>query len=265
MSRATGLAIIISCGIHAGLWGVWMQASSPRVPEPNTGSGALNVTLAQSHGDSKSRLDPQAQVSLGDRMSMPSPPSVVSELTRAVGKKKQNSTQALPQKAKQEFRPPPDYQPATEPFSGITDARNPEPQLAQVDSTSLKPLKAQMNRPSAADPLQKGIAPLAMKASDLDSGEAVSGERRYEMGAEQTPFPVYPQLARRRGWQGTVVVGLLVSPSGLPLESRVVESSGYALLDEAARSTLESWELSPSRAEAGQWLHIPVVFDLRQD
>ena len=42
----------------------------------------------------------------------------------------------------------------------------------------------------------------------------------------------YPPEAVRKGWQGTVIVDLLVSPEGRVSACRVVQSSGHAVLDQ---------------------------------
>jgi TonB family protein len=48
----------------------------------------------------------------------------------------------------------------------------------------------------------------------------------------------YPELAIRYGWQGTVKIGVRLRPDGTVSRVRLVHSSGYAVLDDAAlRST----------------------------
>lgn len=50
---------------------------------------------------------------------------------------------------------------------------------------------------------------------------------------------VYPALARRRGWQGTVTINLTVKESGDLQHVRLGKSSGYSLLDNSALSALQ--------------------------
>jgi protein TonB len=61
----------------------------------------------------------------------------------------------------------------------------------------------------------------------------------------------YPPVARRRGWQGRVRVGLLIEADGDLTDIRLVESSGYAVLDKAAVKNLIELSHVPA---AGQWL-----------
>ncbi|MFZ3290481.1 MAG: energy transducer TonB, partial [Telluria sp.] len=49
------------------------------------------------------------------------------------------------------------------------------------------------------------------------------------------PQPVYPQLSRRMGEQGKVILRILVNEKGLPDQVLVQTSSGSARLDEAGR------------------------------
>lgn len=79
---------------------------------------------------------------------------------------------------------------------------------------------------------------------------------------------VYPALARRRGWQGTVVLALTVKPSGILDRVRVARSSGYDLLDRSALDTIRHAERI---AQARQWLggqalelRLPVVYRLTE-
>jgi protein TonB len=61
----------------------------------------------------------------------------------------------------------------------------------------------------------------------------------------------YPSLARRRGWQGRVRIGLHVEADGDLTRIHLLESSGYALLDKAAVKNVTELRNVPA---ATQWL-----------
>lgn len=61
----------------------------------------------------------------------------------------------------------------------------------------------------------------------------------------------YPPLARRRGWQGRVNVGLHVDVDGDLTRIHLVKSSGHALLDRAAVRNITELRSIPG---AAQWL-----------
>ena len=58
--------------------------------------------------------------------------------------------------------------------------------------------------------------------------------------------PIYPDEAVRRGQQGIVVLVIQVSPEGLPSAVDVARSSGFNLLDRAAREAVQTWRFVPA-------------------
>ncbi len=56
--------------------------------------------------------------------------------------------------------------------------------------------------------------------------------------AALAPYFHYPRLAQRRGWEGTVALGLHITPEGRLRDIRVIRGSGHAVLDRAARQAL---------------------------
>ena len=67
-------------------------------------------------------------------------------------------------------------------------------------------------------------------------------------GDDNAP-PTYPEEARRRGQQGTVLLQLVVDASGAVRDAGVLHSSGHPLLDDAALEAVRRWRFRPARAE----------------
>jgi protein TonB len=65
----------------------------------------------------------------------------------------------------------------------------------------------------------------------VDASPAVILDRLRD--AVHTHF-YYPALARRKGWEGQVTVGVRVRADGRLTDIRVIRSSGYRILDSAA-------------------------------
>jgi protein TonB len=90
-------------------------------------------------------------------------------------------------------------------------------------------------------------------------------EARHDAAGLDNPKPVYPLAARRRGLQGRVVLAAHVDAEGQCREARVRESSGHALLDDAALATVRRWRFLPAR-RAGRatdsWVEVPIRFRL---
>ena len=89
------------------------------------------------------------------------------------------------------------------------------------------PKKEEMEKPVAADPLRGAITEIAPDYM-------------------KNPAPPYPLKARQNGWQGVVVLKVLVSASGQSLQVEVEKSSGYTVLDEAAVNTIKTWKFHPA-------------------
>ena len=78
--------------------------------------------------------------------------------------------------------------------------------------------------------------------------------------------PEYPANARAKGWEGTVRLQILISVEGQVEDVRIVGSSGYAELDEAARRAIQEWRFRPALqngSPVAAWATLPIVFDLR--
>ena len=58
--------------------------------------------------------------------------------------------------------------------------------------------------------------------------------------------PAYPWLARISGWEGTVVLRVTIEADGHPSAARIVRSSGYPILDQAAQRAVQQWEFLPA-------------------
>lgn len=82
----------------------------------------------------------------------------------------------------------------------------------------------------------------------------------------RAPAPVYPSESNRRRERGTVVLRVLVDPSGHAAQVRVETSSGYRRLDDAARAAVEKAVFRPhvvnGIAQAAQVL-VPIEFERR--
>lgn len=78
--------------------------------------------------------------------------------------------------------------------------------------------------------------------------------------------PPYPRLARERGWAGEVLLRVAVTDGGRVRAVEVERSSGYALLDTAARKAVRRWHFRPSRRgerPVAAVVRVPVRFELR--
>ena len=98
------------------------------------------------------------------------------------------------------------------------------------------------------------------------SGEGLSAGSAYAQARyAYNPKPRYPERARREGWEGTVIMAVLVDQKGRPERVEVGRSSGFADLDQAAAETVRRWLFQPARygeKSMESWVKIPIVFRL---
>ena len=78
--------------------------------------------------------------------------------------------------------------------------------------------------------------------------------------------PQYPEMARRRGYEGEVLLNVLVAANGSVADISVKHSSGHAVLDKAAMEAVRQW-LFVAATISGQpvtiWVEVPIIFQLK--
>ena len=79
--------------------------------------------------------------------------------------------------------------------------------------------------------------------------------------------PLYPQAARREGWEGTVVLRITIGAGGDVENVTTQTSSGFPALDESAAQSVKTWRFDP--AKDGEFpistaVDLPIRFDLEE-
>jgi TonB family protein len=85
---------------------------------------------------------------------------------------------------------------------------------------------------------------------------------------KENPGPVYPLQAKKRGYEGTVILEVIVTKDGKAGKVSVFKSSRYSLLDEAAVSSVEKWRFEPGKRgdeKVDMPVKIPIRFKLEAD
>jgi protein TonB len=99
----------------------------------------------------------------------------------------------------------------------------------------------------------------ALRHSPTPLREAVPAYRRNLQ-------PRYPRIARFKGYEGTVVLEVLVDHQGKVGDLRLFQSSGYPVLDRAAMNSVTNWLFEPGQRgdkAVEMWVKVPVRFKLR--
>jgi protein TonB len=129
------------------------------------------------------------------------------------------------------------------------------PQPVQAPTVDVVPSEPTPTREPVSEPVPQSVVSEARRGALTDVLPSYL----------RNPAPVYPQSARMRGDEGTVLLDVEVLPSGRCGALRVLSSSGYPILDEAAAAAIRQWRFRPAR-RLGQpvsvWVEIPVTFRL---
>ena len=146
----------------------------------------------------------------------------------------------LPEARRAPTEPLPQQTEATEVALSPPEDRLPEPRLQRVD------VEPPLRRPVQAMPrrVEAPVETIDMAASQAENGA--------EFDELPQPHPLnrqprYPPDAYARRRQGTVVLELEVRTDGTVGQVRVVLSSGFFELDEAARTAATQWRFTPAK------------------
>ena len=159
--------------------------------------------------------------------------------------------------------PPPKQEPPPPPEDPEAEAL-PQPPLAPPQQTQVTAV--------AVPPPAPKPAPRADTAPEINLGGTDSLSSLIATGSQMIPVeidarfrnrePIYPNEAARLSQHGLVVVQALVSPDGHAEAVEIARSSGYPLLDKAARDAVITWHFRPA-IEGGVPVQstIPIAID----
>ncbi len=85
---------------------------------------------------------------------------------------------------------------------------------------------------------------------------------------KENPAPVYPLQAKKRGYEGIVILEVLVTKEGRAGKVSIFQSSSYSLLDKAAVLSVKKWRFEPGKRGdkmVDMPVKIPIRFKLEED
>ena len=119
----------------------------------------------------------------------------------------------------------------------------------------------------AALGLACAAAHTALPAAAAEAAEADGAQSRHALlKFDSCDKPQYPQADLQARHEGTVKISYLVDATGRVQDSKVAASSGFAGLDEAARTTLANCSFLPALEHGKpvqQWTMVQYVWTLR--
>jgi protein TonB len=240
-------ALILALGIHMVLFGMefsWLRNKYPSRPKPSTLTMSLTYLEPQ-------RTKPKYVIKKPD---IPAKKTVIPK--KKVKKRKPKPiTETKPQE--KVLKPPEIVKAPPKPLSSPV----PEETEAAKETEAVK-------KPDDSSPdFRKDIAKeeVSMVGGEGVVVQDVSVLREAVPLYRINPAPKYPRIARRRGYQGTVVLEVLVDRNGRVGDLRVYATSGHSILDKAAMDSVEDWQFKPGMKgdqKVEMWVRIPVRFQL---
>lgn len=136
--------------------------------------------------------------------------------------------------------PPPDPIPAPAEIPMPAPEREPEPQPVATPAPRPKPAPRPPTTKSTRTTAKPGVsAPGGALGGSGDAEARARWKRRV--------VPDYPSAAKRAGQRGSVQVLVSVNALGQPVGARIIKSSGYPMLDDAALRAARSSQFFPKK------------------
>ncbi len=263
------ITLLVSFGLHAAAVTAVLLLLHAGVPVVETPDKPIEVELVME--ERKGDLSPTASPS-------PSPPAPPTPHTdkpeRAESAPSEAQTAPPPVPVPVEARPDaPEVAAAPAEAQPNAPEETAAPVEAQPNAPEETAAPARQSEPAAAaePPIQQAApepaTPPAQPAPTISLAGTDSPSDAKAFGADVIPAapdavfhnrpPVYPQEAALNGQHGTVVVVIHVSPTGTAAGVDLLRSSGYVLLDRAARDAVLRWRFLPA-VKDGQ----PVASDM---
>jgi protein TonB len=146
----------------------------------------------------------------------------------------------------------------------LKQAKPPKPQIS--DLFIPKPANTESFADAANSKNDASSHTSSTKSASGTQGNAEPySEASFDANYGSNPKPVYPAIARRRGWEGKVLLKVDVSTEGLSHLVKLHQSSGYEELDDSAIAAVEKWQFNPAK-RGGVFVPctviVPIIFTL---
>jgi protein TonB len=141
-----------------------------------------------------------------------------------------------------------------------------EPKLQPTPrSACTMPSPKRKTAPIARKDISSAGRNTARSGTHSSSVNATSGSLTTKPAYFHNPHPPYPEVSRKAGHTGVVILRVSVSESGRVAAVTLIKSSGYSLLDDRARTTVQRWIFRPARRDGrpvATQVDVPVRFSL---
>jgi len=245
-----GYFVLGSLLLHTLVVALW-RGEPPAGP---VGRGTFQITLLARHGSTPGKAGAEAEQdeNNGTQQSIKSRESSSehSALDGPKGGELPPTSLQLLTPAARDLR-----QPGTWSHAGVEKPHNKAPDE----------VKSRLTEPHAALALGRISAAPGPVSDGQDQLSSAARYHRVRATLQEALLPRfdYPSVARRRGWQGRVRIGLHIEADGNLTRIHLVESSGHALLDRAAVRNVTELRNVPAAAQWLDGLDMDVILPVR--
>lgn len=137
----------------------------------------------------------------------------------------------------------------------------------KVETASWVETPASIPPPLSTKPVTSDIPSSSLPPPGSGTEQSPAPSRQAVPLYLQNPSPEYPPAARRRGYEGTVMMEVFVDSEGKVRNLRLSESSGHDMLDRAAMWAVKDWMFEPARQgeeKVDMWVKVPLTFRLKE-
>jgi len=174
-------------------------------------------------------------------------------------------SQPTPKTIEQPVAKPIPVPPRPQPVAAPAPSPQPQPSPSKVSA----PTEVAQAAPVA--PVSAPPTPPAPPAPPPTPAPVVTAPSRTDVSipasySASNQKPIYPNMSKRLGEQGTVVLRVLVKADGNAGEVEVKSSSSYPRLDQAAIDAVKTWRFNPAKIDGkaiDEWYQVPIPFKLQ--
>ena len=149
--------------------------------------------------------------------------------------------------------------------AGPTSPSLPSTTRIEAATRHRPPIPSHTRKQRSATTILPALPPLAQFQTLRATPQADTGSSISRPAIISSSKPAYPRVARESGWEGTVIVRVLVDTKGLPREITLQKSCGHSTLDQAAQDAVKNWKFHPAKdgnIPIRKRVDIPIKFDL---
>lgn len=156
--------------------------------------------------------------------------------------------------------------PSTEAKAKAREVRDSSSQQKLASSNDQKLVEKIKDVADSSELNENNLAANIDEKTESENDDAHIQPVHYQIGSASNPKPYYPAIARKRGWEGDVVLGVNVAADGSIDSLIIIKGATYSALTHAAWETVkEEWSFKAAIKEGqaiASYIEVPISFRL---